>query len=235
MPCSFGRCRSPTLTGSPSSGCEPAPAVGGRCPADVLHAWRDLATFEHVEGANAITAVVESGAGPIARRGAEVTRGIFDMLGARPLLGRLPGGGVGQEILIAEDMWRSAFAADPSILGRAIQFDQGTRTVAGIMPAAFHFPEWDTAFWVVVPEEAAKASRMAAYVKRAPGVPEGDAARVAAEVAHRSTRRPQVTGPSRLRSSGGISPSTGGRPFRRWAARSCWSAWCWPRTSRACF
>src|SRR6185436_14479506 len=55
----------------------------------VFTAWRQLQSLEAVEGFDTGTALVETDAGLIARDSALVSPGLFDMLGARPLRGRL--------------------------------------------------------------------------------------------------------------------------------------------------
>ena len=75
-----------------------------------------------------------------------VTPNIFKLLGVQPLLGRTftedegqPGGP--QVVLLSEGLWKQAFNADPEIAGKGIRVDGKPRTVVGVMPASFRFPE----------------------------------------------------------------------------------------------
>lgn len=75
-----------------------------------------------------------------------VTPNLFNMLGARPLIGRVftedegqPGGP--RTVILSEELWRSAFDADPNILNRTIQVNALPRTVVGVMRHGFRFPE----------------------------------------------------------------------------------------------
>lgn len=75
-----------------------------------------------------------------------VTPNLFAMLGARPLLGRtfnqadgLTGGP--PVAILSEGIWRQSFHADPSIVGRTVRIGGESRTVVGVMPASFHFPD----------------------------------------------------------------------------------------------
>jgi putative ABC transport system permease protein len=75
-----------------------------------------------------------------------VTPSIFSLLGARPILGRTfqdeegqPGGP--KAVLLSETLWRTAFDADPQILNRTILVNGQPRTVVGVMPHSFRFPE----------------------------------------------------------------------------------------------
>jgi predicted permease len=74
-------------------------------------------------------------------RGMEVSHEFLDVLGIPPLVGRgfiedddRPGGR-NDVVVITEELWRSRFGADPSIVGRAITLDEVPRTVIGVLPA----------------------------------------------------------------------------------------------------
>jgi predicted permease len=78
---------------------------------------------------------------------------LFQVLGARAALGRTfapeeedPGrGGV---VLLSDGLWRRSFGADPGILGRTLMLDGEPRTVVGVMPRGFRFPDFDIDLWV---------------------------------------------------------------------------------------
>ncbi len=88
-----------------------------------------------------------AGSGEAARLPAgEVSAGLFRVLGVRPRLGRvfqpeedLPHGPAA--VILGERLWRERFGADPSLPGRAIVVNGVSRTVVGVMPAGFHFPD----------------------------------------------------------------------------------------------
>src|SRR6266540_181219 len=118
----------------------------------VLDAWRRSSAFEAAEGATTGVAIVESGIGPVVRPSARVSPGIFAMLGARPIRGRVFGAGEGRagtddRVLLSEDVWRSAFGADPDLVGRRVTIDGVAALVVGVMPRGFRFPEWNTVVW----------------------------------------------------------------------------------------
>lgn len=53
------------------------------------------------------------------------------------------------EVILTDALWRSRFAADPSILGRPIQINGESWTVIGVMPRDLHLPkgeEWGSYF-----------------------------------------------------------------------------------------
>ncbi|HEV8397745.1 MAG TPA: ABC transporter permease [Vicinamibacterales bacterium] len=84
---------------------------------------------------------------------ARMTAGAFEALGVPPQLGRFPttaedrpGGPT--VLLLSDGLWRTAFAADPSIIGRAVRVNNVPWEVIGVMPASFRFPRPDVDVWV---------------------------------------------------------------------------------------
>ena len=76
--------------------------------------------------------------------GIGVTPNFFQVLGVDPLMGRsfhqnesLPG--AGQVILLSYPIWQRQFHADPSIIGRTIDFNNRSFTVVGVLPRSFDF------------------------------------------------------------------------------------------------
>jgi len=75
-----------------------------------------------------------------------MTPNIFKLLGVQPILGRTfteEEGQTGgpQVVLLSEGLWREAFNADPQIAGKTIRVNGKPRTVVGVMPRSFRFPE----------------------------------------------------------------------------------------------
>jgi len=85
--------------------------------------------------------------------GTRVTAGFFDVLGARPLLGRtfLPGEdlpGRADVIVVGHRLWQRRFGGDPGAIGRPVRLDDGIFTIVGVMPASFYWVESPSAeFW----------------------------------------------------------------------------------------
>lgn len=89
-----------------------------------------------VQGSGSIVSVVTS----------EVTTNLFGILGVQPLLGRTfikEEGQTGgpQAVLLSEGLWRSVLGADPAVVGRSVRVNGQERTVVGVMPGSFRFPE----------------------------------------------------------------------------------------------
>lgn len=75
-----------------------------------------------------------------------VTTSLFSMLGVRPLLGRTFTEAEGQAgsplvVMLSERLWRESFHADPGIVGQVVKISGQPRTVVGVMPRSFRFPE----------------------------------------------------------------------------------------------
>jgi putative ABC transport system permease protein len=84
-----------------------------------------------------------------------VTSNYFDVLRAKPLLGRTlqpfdDALDASPVVVMSESLWRGRFGADPAIVGRTITLDQHPITVAGIVPAYFHpsVPDGAAQLWV---------------------------------------------------------------------------------------
>jgi predicted permease len=78
---------------------------------------------------------------------APVTEGFFELLGIRPARGGLlppeafvPGGD-GDWVVLSDDLWRSAFGADPAVVGSTVTFDGRPTRIAGVLPPGAAFLE----------------------------------------------------------------------------------------------
>jgi predicted permease len=75
-----------------------------------------------------------------------LTPNVFGMLGVQPLLGRTFTAEEGQAggpmaVLLSAGLWRQSFNADPNVIGRTAKIGGVLRTVIGVMPDTFRFPE----------------------------------------------------------------------------------------------
>jgi putative ABC transport system permease protein len=69
----------------------------------------------------------------------------FDVLGARPQLGRLfkpedEGPGITEVLVISDGLWRRRFAASPDAIGRKLRIDNDWYTIVGVLPPDFRHP-----------------------------------------------------------------------------------------------
>ena len=79
--------------------------------------------------------------------GDEVTGNYFDLLGVQPQAGRFfhatdeHGPGSAPYVVLSNDLWRTAFHADPGIVGTIVDLNKHPFTVIGVTPASFHGTE----------------------------------------------------------------------------------------------
>ena len=79
--------------------------------------------------------------------GDEVTGNYFDLLGVQPQAGRFfhatdeHGPGSAPYVVLSNDLWRTAFHADPGIVGTTVDLNKHPFTVIGVTPASFHGTE----------------------------------------------------------------------------------------------
>jgi putative ABC transport system permease protein len=118
-------------------------------------AWRDSpsATVEALGAWSARSATL-SGSGEAQQlRVAGITPGLFEMLGRRPAIGRLFDAGDEQSgrpfiAIVSYGMWQQRFGGRADIVGQTLRLDGTSRTIVGVMPAPFSFPDRDTRAWL---------------------------------------------------------------------------------------
>jgi putative ABC transport system permease protein len=74
-----------------------------------------------------------------------VSHTYFELLGAKPQLGRLfdqrdAAAGWAEACVISDGLWRRAFGSDPNIIGRKIGSDNDLYTIVGVLPPDFRHP-----------------------------------------------------------------------------------------------
>jgi hypothetical protein len=87
--------------------------------------------------------------------GSQVSANLFELLGARAVVGRTFETGEDRPardslVILSQALWRGKFAADPNIIGRPITIDGSPRQVVGVMPAEFAFPSPSVQLWTPV-------------------------------------------------------------------------------------
>jgi putative ABC transport system permease protein len=143
--------------------------------------WRDhTRSFEQIAAISPgwmMGLVAETGE-PMKVTGGRVSDNMFQVLGARPALGRViePGdarpGAPGAAVLSAA-LWRSRFSADPAVIGRGIQLDGQPYTIVGVMPPEFEIFSRGHDLWTALPWDPSdrnhKATFSQALARLAPG------------------------------------------------------------------
>ncbi|MFP5379197.1 MAG: ABC transporter permease, partial [Vicinamibacteria bacterium] len=74
-----------------------------------------------------------------------VTANLFDVLGARPLHGRVLTAdedrpGAPPVVVLGHDLWQARYGGDPAVVGRTILINDVPAVVAGVMPPGFRLP-----------------------------------------------------------------------------------------------
>ena len=116
-------------------------------------AWRSgNRTFEDLGAFHFVTYNLTGADGPDVLPAVRMTASLWNVLGHRPLHGRLFSAddeqwGAHRVVVVSERLWRRRFGADPGMIGRSLQLDRERFTVIGVMPESFRFPEPWTDVW----------------------------------------------------------------------------------------
>jgi len=117
-------------------------------------AWRDRnRSFTGVAVFGISTYNLTGQGDPDKLTGARASGNLFTVLGTQPLLGRTLTAADDRPdapavVVLDDRVWRSRFAADPGVVGRTIHLNGEPRTVVGVVPADFRFPDKTVALWV---------------------------------------------------------------------------------------
>ena len=108
--------------------------------------------------------LIASGGLPEAVRVAEMSAAGFRVARVPPLLGRHlvdadEAPAASPALVIAADVWRNRFGADPQIVGRVVQLGETPHTIVGVMPDGFAFPLRDR-FWIPLRLDASRYERL---------------------------------------------------------------------------
>ena len=111
---------------------------------DFLDVQRSAKTLEYVAVVQGSGTIVTENGDPERVLGAAVNSDYFNVLGVKPVLGRVFTAdedklGAPPVILLSYGLWQRRFGGDPNIIGREVDIG-GKSTVVGIMPAGFEYP-----------------------------------------------------------------------------------------------
>ena len=125
--------------------------------ANFLDWRRKTQSFAEIAGWTPASFVLTGLERPTQINGAAVTANFFRTLGVRPVLGRLflpdedgidnPSNATATAI-ISYHMWQDVLGADPNVIGRPLQLDRVTYSIAGVMPPEFLFRVQRHQVWV---------------------------------------------------------------------------------------
>jgi putative ABC transport system permease protein len=99
--------------------------------------------FDGVTTVRGWAATMAQGTVPEAISGEQTTFEYFDVLGARPALGRtfrqsddVPN--APRVVILSHALWTSRFGGEPSVIGRVVPINGEPHEIVGVMPASFH-------------------------------------------------------------------------------------------------
>jgi putative ABC transport system permease protein len=107
-----------------------------------------------------------------------VTAGIFDVLGVKPIAGRVFSHDDDVKrvnvVVMSESFWRTRYNGDPGVVGREIRLDGSLWTVVGVVPKDFQLLG-DTSIWAMrpvvnLPPQARRAYVLQVIGRMKPGV-----------------------------------------------------------------
>jgi len=110
-------------------------------------------SFSNIAAASPLWNFTLTGGGePEPIQGLFVSQNLFDMLGARPAIGRgfLPDDdrqGANPVVVISHALWQRRFGGDSNVLGRALNVSGVNASIVGVMPADFYFLESAAELW----------------------------------------------------------------------------------------
>lgn len=135
--------------------------------------FTDMAAYTYFQR----EANVEAGGEPRQLQIGQVAPNFFNLLGVRPLAGRLilPSDGADQPLMVlSENIWRAMFAGDPSIIGRTVRVDGEPRQIIGVAPSTAGLgtiaPDAWTPLQVRPGRERLRAYYLRVVARLAPGV-----------------------------------------------------------------
>jgi putative ABC transport system permease protein len=108
--------------------------------------WRGAASvFESIGAQDRETFNLTGSGDPVQVWGFNASASLFEVLKAKPLLGRLFTGdddrpGAPMVAVLTYRSWMNRFGGDPAIVGRTIVLDKRTRTIVGVLPRDFQYP-----------------------------------------------------------------------------------------------
>jgi putative ABC transport system permease protein len=127
---------------------------GSMASQQLFLAWRESgATLSDIAMYSDQSATLTGLEEPVRLTGVAVSPALFRLLGVDAANGRTfsddeetPGND--NVIVLSNRAWQRYFGGGPAAIGRQLQLDGRSRTVVGVMPAGFDFPEPETEYWV---------------------------------------------------------------------------------------
>jgi putative ABC transport system permease protein len=126
-------------------GDRPIAGTSNVAPANFEDWKRQATSFEQLAACRLLSFNITGQGDPEGVYGSRVSSGLFELVGARPLMGRVfraeeDQPGREQVVVLSYGLWRRRFASDPEIIGKTVRLDGKPYTVTGVMAEDYHFP-----------------------------------------------------------------------------------------------
>ena len=124
---------------------------------DFLDYHRELKSFQGLAAYTRREATLSDPDSPERLRLVRATEDFFPVLGVAPLIGRTFAASEfmsqpAKVVILSWALWQRRFGGDRSIVGRPISIEGVQRTVVGVMPPRFAYPEARTDLWMPMPQ-----------------------------------------------------------------------------------
>ena len=130
----------------------PPDALSSTSPGSFYDWQRQASGFQAIAGFSNGQVTLTGGPEPETLTGVNIVGDLFPVLGVRPARGRWPTSADESDdrlvVVLSDGAWRRHFGADPSIVGRTITLNRTARTVIGVMPPSFRFPDGSAQYWM---------------------------------------------------------------------------------------
>lgn len=119
-----------------------------------FHAWRrQRQTIERIAAYSNTTLTLLDRGASIRVPASSVTPELFDLLGARPLAGRLlqeqdARPDAPRVAVLSAGLWQSQFGEQPSAIGRSLVLGGEPYLIVGVAPRDFYFPDREVQVWI---------------------------------------------------------------------------------------
>ena len=148
-------------------------------PSNFLDLRAQTRTLENAAAIDSTEFTVTGAGDPLRTRGSEVSASFFEVLRARPLLGRgfAPGEnepGKDKVVVLGHSLWQQRFGGRADVIGTSVIIDGTPRTIVGVMPRGFSYPA-EQELWVPLEytgdfKDARGAWYLSAIARLKPGV-----------------------------------------------------------------
>jgi predicted permease len=119
--------------------------------------YRDLkgmsSSFEAMGAFTGGTVNLVGGGEPRRLGTAQVTPEVLNVLGVKPVLGRVFESGWPDDAsaaVISYGLWQSQFGGSPGVLGQKVNLSGAPFTIIGVMPGSFYFPDRGAQMWTML-------------------------------------------------------------------------------------